>query len=37
MLKQLIEQLAELLGPDPGLHTGDDSHALDDDDDEEAW
>ena len=38
MLKYLIEQLTVLLGPDPGLHVGDDSHALDDEyDRDEAW
>jgi hypothetical protein len=38
MLKYLIEQLAELLGPDPGLHAGDDSHTLEDEHDEdETW
>lgn len=37
MLKNLLEQIAELLGPDPGLHSGDDSHALADEDGEEEW
>ena len=37
MLKNLLAQIAELLGPDPGLHSGDDSHALGDEDGEEEW
>lgn len=38
MLKSLMEQLAALLDPDPDLHAGDDSHALDDEYEEyETW
>jgi hypothetical protein len=41
MLNALIEQIAALLDPDPDLHSGDDSHALDIEDEEydvdEAW
>jgi hypothetical protein len=38
MLKYVIEQLAQLFGPDPGRHAGDDSHAIDDDNDEDwVW
>jgi hypothetical protein len=38
MLKSLFDQIAVLLDPDPDLHAGDDSHAVDEDDDmDQAW
>jgi hypothetical protein len=38
MLEAIFEHIATLLGPDPGLHSGDDMHALDPDDDiDDSW
>ena len=36
MLKSILEQVAALLDPGPE-HMADDSHALDDEEDEEEW
>jgi hypothetical protein len=35
MLQAIIDHLERFLGPEPDLHAGDDTHALDEEDEEQ--